>query len=102
VIFLAEAGEESSTGLGMNFVVQQHWDKIACEFSLNEGGAFRVRGRRGEVPRVSPTEKVPRTIVLRATGTSGHGSRPRLDNAIVHLAAAVAKFGTLAAAHAAN
>jgi len=30
---------------------------------------------------------------LTARGTSGHGSMPRLDNAIVHLAAAVAKLG---------
>ena len=94
VIFLAEAGEESSTSVGMNFVVREHWDKIACEFALNEGGGFRVEDGEVKYHSVSPTEKVPRTIVLRAKGTSGHGSRPRLDNAIVHLAAAVAKFGT--------
>jgi acetylornithine deacetylase/succinyl-diaminopimelate desuccinylase-like protein len=94
VIFLAEAGEESSTSVGMNFVVREHWDKIACEFSLNEGGGFRVENGEVKFLAVSPTEKVPRTILLRAKGTSGHGSRPRLDNAIVHLAAAVAKFGT--------
>lgn len=93
VIFLAEAGEESSTSVGMNFVVQQHWDKIACEFALNEGGGFRVENGAVKYLAVSPTEKVPRTILLRAKGTSGHGSRPRPDNAIVHLAAAVAKFG---------
>jgi len=30
---------------------------------------------------------------LVATGTSGHGSVPRLDNALIHLGAAVAKVG---------
>jgi acetylornithine deacetylase/succinyl-diaminopimelate desuccinylase-like protein len=93
VIFLAEAGEESSTSVGMNFVVAQHWDKIACEFALNEGGGFRLENGEVKYLSVSPTEKVPRTILLRAKGTSGHGSKPRLDNAIIHLAAAVAKFG---------
>jgi acetylornithine deacetylase/succinyl-diaminopimelate desuccinylase-like protein len=93
VIFLAEAGEESSTSVGMNFVVAQHWEKIACEFALNEGGGFRLENGEVKYLAVSPTEKVPRTILLRAKGTSGHGSRPRLDNAIVHLAAAVARFG---------
>jgi acetylornithine deacetylase/succinyl-diaminopimelate desuccinylase-like protein len=93
VIFLAEAGEESSTSVGMNFVVQQHWDKIACEFALNEGGGFRLENGEVKYLSVSPTEKVPRTILLRAKGTSGHGSKPRLDNAIVHLATAIAKFG---------
>jgi acetylornithine deacetylase/succinyl-diaminopimelate desuccinylase-like protein len=93
VIFLAEAGEESSTSVGMNFVVNQHWDKIACEFALNEGGGFRLENGQVKYLSVSSTEKVPRPIVLRAKGTSGHGSRPRLDNAIVHLSAAVAKLG---------
>ena len=93
VIFLAEAGEESSTSVGMNFVVEEHWDKIACEFALNEGGGFRMENGEVKYLSVSSTEKVPRTIVLRAKGTSGHGSRPRMDNPIVHLSAAVAKFG---------
>jgi acetylornithine deacetylase/succinyl-diaminopimelate desuccinylase-like protein len=93
VILLAEAGEESSTGVGINFVIQQHWEKIACEFALNEGGGFRLENGEVKYLAVSPTEKVPRTLLLRAKGTSGHGSKPRLDNAIVHLAAAVAKVG---------
>ena len=93
VIFLAEAGEESSTSVGMNFVVEEHWDKIACEFALNEGGGFRTENGEVKYLSVSSTEKVPRTIVLRAKGTSGHGSRPRPDNPIVHLGAAVGKFG---------
>ncbi len=93
VILLAEAGEESSTGLGINFVIQQHWEKIACEFALNEGGGFRLENGEVKFLAVSPTEKVPRTLLLRAKGTSGHGSKPRLDNPIVHLSAAVAKVG---------
>jgi acetylornithine deacetylase/succinyl-diaminopimelate desuccinylase-like protein len=35
-------------------------------------------------------EKIPRTIGLTATGTSGHGSVPLADNAIAHLATAIA------------
>ncbi len=43
---------------------------------------------------VATTEKVPwRGIKLIARGTAGHGAAPRLDNPIVHLAAAVAKVG---------
>jgi acetylornithine deacetylase/succinyl-diaminopimelate desuccinylase-like protein len=43
---------------------------------------------------VGTAQKVPRRLVLRATGTSGHGSIPRIDNPIVHLSSAVAKAGT--------
>jgi acetylornithine deacetylase/succinyl-diaminopimelate desuccinylase-like protein len=93
VIFLAEAGEESSTRVGINYLVQHHWEKIACEYALNEGGGFREENGRVKFLAVASTEKVPRTLILRAKGTSGHGSRPRLDNAIVRLSAAVAKVG---------
>lgn len=94
VIFLAQAGEESASSLGIGFLVAQHWDQIACEFALDEGGGIRFRDGRVHYVGVSTTEKVPRGIRLIARGTSGHGSVPLADNAITHLAAAVAKVGT--------
>ena len=93
VIFLAEAGEESTTYVGIDFMVKRHWDKIECEFALNEGGRIYRKDGRVHYVAVSTTEKVPRAIFLTAKGSSGHGSRPRPDNAIVHLATAVAKIG---------
>jgi acetylornithine deacetylase/succinyl-diaminopimelate desuccinylase-like protein len=94
VIFLAESGEESSTHVGIDFMVKQHWEKIACEFALNEGGRIFQKSNRIQYVGVATTEKVPRPILLSARGTSGHGSQPRMDNAIVHLATAVGKFAT--------
>jgi acetylornithine deacetylase/succinyl-diaminopimelate desuccinylase-like protein len=93
LIFLAEAGEEATTNVGIDFMVEKHWDKIACEFALNEGGAIHEENGRVRYVAVSATEKVPRPILISARGTSGHGSKPRLDNPIVHLAAAVANIG---------
>jgi len=93
VIFLAEGGEESSTYVGIDFMVSKHWDKIACEFALNEGGRIYAKDGQVQYVGVATTEKVPRAVFLTAKGTSGHGSRPRMDNPIVHLAAAVAKIG---------
>ena len=93
VIFLAEAGEEGTSTVGMDFMVQQHWDKIECEYALNEGGMIYSPNGKVEYVGVATTEKVPRGFKLIARGTSGHGSVPRLDNAITHLAAAVAKVG---------
>ena len=43
---------------------------------------------------MATTEKVPRRVRLVARGMSGHGSIPRLDNAVTHLASAVQKIGT--------
>ncbi len=93
VIFLSESGEEGTTHVGIDFMVKQHWDKIECEFALNEGGRIYESGGKVQYVGVSTTEKVPRPFLLSAKGTSGHGSRPRPDNAITHLAAAVAKVG---------
>jgi acetylornithine deacetylase/succinyl-diaminopimelate desuccinylase-like protein len=94
VIFLAEAGEEATPQVGINFLVEKHWDKIACEFALNEGGSIRERHGRVEFIGVATTEKVSNRIRLVARGTSGHGSVPRLDNPVTHIAAAVAKIGS--------
>jgi len=94
VILLAEGGEEGTTQFGIDFMVANHWDEIACEFALNEGGNTPEEDGKVIYVGVSTTEKVPRGLLLAAHGTSGHGSAPRLDNAIVHLAAAVAKAGT--------
>ncbi|HZQ90482.1 MAG TPA: M20/M25/M40 family metallo-hydrolase [Terriglobales bacterium] len=93
VIFLAEAGEEGTSQFGIGYMVKEHWEKIEAEFALNEGGSIHnVDGKVTDV-QIGTTEKVPRTTRLVARGSSGHASIPRPDNPVVHLAAAVGKFG---------
>jgi acetylornithine deacetylase/succinyl-diaminopimelate desuccinylase-like protein len=94
VIFLSEASEEASSPAGMSVIVEKYWDKIACEFALNEGGGSLVADGKIKYMSVSTAEKLPRGLKLEANGTSGHGSVPRMDNAVTHLGAAVAKAGT--------
>jgi acetylornithine deacetylase/succinyl-diaminopimelate desuccinylase-like protein len=94
VIFLSEASEEMSSPAGMATIADRYWDKIACEFALNEGGGSLVENGALKYFGVATAEKLPRGLRLEATGSSGHGSVPRVDNAVVHLAAAVAKAGT--------
>ncbi len=94
VIFLSEASEEASSPAGMSVLVDKYWDKIACEFALNEGGGSLVVDGKIRYMSVSTAEKLPRGATLVATGSSGHGSVPRVDNAVTHLSAAVAKAGT--------
>lgn len=94
VIFLSEASEEASSPAGMATIVEKYWDKIACEFALNEGGGSLLENGKIKYIGVSTAEKLPRGATLEATGTSGHGSVPRVDNAVTHLGAAVAKAGT--------
>jgi acetylornithine deacetylase/succinyl-diaminopimelate desuccinylase-like protein len=94
VIFLAESGEEADPeGVGINFIMREHFDEIDAEFAMTEGGGADIQD--GRVTRVSigTAEKLPARARLVATGTAGHGSVPRLDNSLIHLAAAVQKVG---------
>ena len=94
VIFLAESGEEADlAGVGINFLVREHFPEIDAEFAMTEGGTATIEDGRVTRVGIGTAEKLPARVRLVATGTSGHGSQPRLDNAIIHLAAAVEKVG---------
>jgi acetylornithine deacetylase/succinyl-diaminopimelate desuccinylase-like protein len=94
VIFLAEASEENDSDAGMHTIVSRYWDKIDCEFALNEGGAAEVKDGKIAYFGIATGEKLPRGVQLIAKGKSGHASVPVLDNPITHLAQAVARVGT--------
>lgn len=94
VILLAEADEEQSGQFGIQFAIQKYWDKIAAAYAINEEGRVVVQNGKVQFVGVQTTEKSSANVNVIATGTSGHGSVPRKDNPIVHLAAAIAKIGT--------
>jgi acetylornithine deacetylase/succinyl-diaminopimelate desuccinylase-like protein len=92
VIFLSEADEEGGK-YNASWLAQSHWDKMACEFSLNEGG-WIIKNANGKVRYVSisTADKMGISLVLRATGKSTHSSMPLPDNAIFILAKALSKL----------
>jgi acetylornithine deacetylase/succinyl-diaminopimelate desuccinylase-like protein len=89
IIFLAEAGEEGSTRVGIQFMVNQHFAAIDAEYCYAEGG--NVSRQKGQVKyaAVQTLEKIPYAVELTARGPSGHGSVPLGTNAVARLAAAV-------------
>ena len=89
VIFLAEAGEEGTTRVGIQFMTQQHWPDIDAEYCLAEGGGAARVGGQVRFASVQTTEKIPRAVELVARGPAGHGSVPLQGNAVVRLARAV-------------
>ena len=93
VIFIAEAGEEGTPNVGIDFLVNRHWDEIAAEYALAEGGSAVAQGGSVRYVAITTAEKVPRGVRLVARGKSGHASRPSPDNAVLRLAAAVVKLG---------
>ena len=93
VIFLAESGEESTTRVGIDFMVKEHYDAIGAEYCFAEVGTTARIGGRVRYAAIETAEKIPRPLELTARGTSGHGSIPLQGNAIVRLARAVAALG---------
>jgi acetylornithine deacetylase/succinyl-diaminopimelate desuccinylase-like protein len=93
VIFLVESDEESAT-YNTSWLAQSHWDRMDCEFALNEGG-WIMTTPNGQVRyvSVSTNDKSSIAILLTAKGTSTHSSMPLPDNAIFSLARALAKLG---------
>lgn len=89
VIFLGEAGEEGNSRVGIGFMVGQHWSEIECEYAITEGGSMSSHDGKVRTVEIATTEKVSRGARLIAHGQSGHGSRPRLDNPLIHLSKAV-------------
>ncbi len=90
VIFLAESGEEGATEFGIEFIVNNHFDRIESEFCLAEGGSVARVNREVQYAGVQTVEKIPYRIELKATGVAGHGSVPLQSNSVVRLAKAVA------------
>ncbi|MBM4205118.1 MAG: M20/M25/M40 family metallo-hydrolase [Gammaproteobacteria bacterium] len=90
VIFLAEAGEEGATRVGIQYMVNEHFDRIDAEFCFAEGGGVSRREGKVVYAGIATLEKQPRAITLIARGPAGHGSVPLEQNALAHLAKAIA------------
>jgi acetylornithine deacetylase/succinyl-diaminopimelate desuccinylase-like protein len=93
VIFLAEAGEEGSTRVGIQFMANQHFADIDAEYCLAETGGMVREGGQVKYGTVQALEKIPHAVLLTARGVAGHGSVPLLTNPIVRLGAAIARVG---------
>ena len=91
VIFLAEAGEEGATSIGIAFLVSEHYGDIDAEYCLAEGGSAIRTGGTLKYVQIQTTEKIPRGVRLVASGVAGHGSVPLRTNPVAHIAKAVAK-----------
>jgi acetylornithine deacetylase/succinyl-diaminopimelate desuccinylase-like protein len=92
VILLVEADEEGAQ-YNTSWLAESYWDKMDCEFALNEGGWIMKRpDGKVRYVSISTADKSGVSLVLTAHGTSTHSSMPRPDQAIFRLAKALAKL----------
>src|SRR6185436_13435833 len=59
VIFLAESGEEADlAGVGINYMVREHFDEIDAEFAMTEGGGATIDGAHVTRVNIGTAEKL--------------------------------------------
>jgi acetylornithine deacetylase/succinyl-diaminopimelate desuccinylase-like protein len=90
VIFLAEAGEEGTTRVGIELMANEHFRAIDAEYCIAEGGGVTRQSGQVRFASVQTVEKIPNGIDLIARGPAGHGSVPLMTNAVARLSRAVA------------
>jgi len=88
IILLSESDEEAAS-LGAAWVIQHAWPKIDAEFALNEYSYILPTASGVPVFQIQTAEKIPTRFKMTAHGTAGHGSLPRDDNPVEHLARAI-------------
>ena len=88
LILLSESDEEAGS-LGALWMVEHAWAKIDAEFALNEYSSILPTPSGVPVFQIQTAEKVPTRFKMTARGTAGHGSLPRDDNPVEHLARAI-------------
>jgi len=97
VIFLATDDEEGGGEASIRTLIARNWDKFAAGYAINEGGEVVAKDGKVQFIAVQASEKVSVNVAVIAKGPAGHASIPTKDNAVVHLAAAIAKIGAYSA-----
>jgi len=90
------ADEEAGGVLGAGWLVAHHPETVAdCAEAIGEVGGFSLTVRDDlRLYLVQTAEKGIAWLNLIADGTAGHGSMRNDDNAVTHLAQAVARIGS--------
>jgi acetylornithine deacetylase/succinyl-diaminopimelate desuccinylase-like protein len=91
IILALTADEEGGKSNGVDWLLQNHRDLIDAEFALNPdaGGVSMDHGKPLAV-EFEATEKLYGDFQVLATNPGGHSSLPKPDNAIYHVADALA------------
>jgi acetylornithine deacetylase/succinyl-diaminopimelate desuccinylase-like protein len=92
VILAAIADEEAGFTHGSQFLVEKHRDLIDAEYAITEGGAMTLHLGKIRLYPIQVAEKSVCWLRMRTKGKPGHGSIPHADNAVFHLAQALAKI----------
>jgi acetylornithine deacetylase/succinyl-diaminopimelate desuccinylase-like protein len=93
IIVALTADEEGGTSNGVDWLLKNHRKMIDAEYVLNAdaGGVLTEKGKPIDV-EIEASEKLYADFQLTASNPGGHSSLPVPDNAIYHIADALAKL----------
>jgi acetylornithine deacetylase/succinyl-diaminopimelate desuccinylase-like protein len=93
LILALTADEEGGSYNGADWLVENHRDLVDAAFVINpDSGGIELEKGKTVVADVEATEKVYADYQVTALNPGGHSSRPRPDNAIYELTAALNKL----------
>jgi acetylornithine deacetylase/succinyl-diaminopimelate desuccinylase-like protein len=93
VILALTADEEGGTSNGVDWLLKQHRDWIDAEYCINlDGGEFEKDKDKRLLAGIQASEKVYVDFQFESLNPGGHSSIPTPDNAIYHLAGALARL----------
>jgi acetylornithine deacetylase/succinyl-diaminopimelate desuccinylase-like protein len=93
VILALTADEEGGTSNGVAWLLKEHRDWIDAEYCINlDGGEFERDKDKRLLAGIQASEKVYVDFQFESLNPGGHSSVPSPDNAIYHLAGALARL----------
>ena len=95
LIFAAVADEEQGCSEGSGFLVEEAPDLVRAEVALGEGGGFSIEVLGRRLYPIAVAEKGLAWVRVVAEGQPGHGSMPLHDSAVIKLARALERLGSV-------
>jgi len=93
IILALTADEEGGSANGVDWLVKEHRDWIDAEYCINlDGGEFEKENGKRILAAIQASEKVYVDFQFESLNPGGHSSVPSPDNAIYHLAGALARL----------
>lgn len=93
LILALTADEEGGSANGVDWLMKEHRDWIDAEYCINlDGGEFEKENGKPILAAIQAGEKVYVDFQFESLNPGGHSSVPTPDNAIYHLAGALARL----------
>jgi acetylornithine deacetylase/succinyl-diaminopimelate desuccinylase-like protein len=93
IILALTADEEGGKSNGVDWLLKNHPDLVSADFVLNpDAGGLTTKNGKPILLGVEATEKLYADYHVTATNPGGHSSLPTPDNAIYHVADALARL----------